>query len=241
MSYFIFNGVNSDDLGIMLTATPVRPSWKKESTEFTIAGKSKKYIQQSETYDNQSMTIDAFIDDISQANLQKIYNLFQGEGELLLSTNLNEYLNVIAEPPSIKAIALTSGECSLKFTVKPFAYSLNPTTANISDEGNFVKIHNNSPFISEPLISFSPQTQLTVINTNGSEFSVTTPDGCSYESTIFIDSEEHIVYFQRPEGTIYPCTQYTTGEFPRLHKGENYIMYTGTTQNFKINAKERYL
>lgn len=241
MSYFIFNGVSSDELGMMVTVTPIRPSWRKESTEFTLAGKSKKYIQQSNTYDNQSMTIDVFIDDISQENLQKIYNLFQGEGNLWLSCNPDEYLNVIAEPPNIKAIAVTSGECSLKFTVKPFAYSLNPTIISISDEGNFVKVNNNSPLSSEPLISFIPQTQLTIINVNGSEFSVTTPDGCSYESTIFIDSEEQIAYFQRPEGNIYTCLQYTQGDLPRLHEGENYISYTGNTQDFKINVKERFL
>lgn len=241
MSYFLFNDVNSDDLGLMVTSQPIRPTWAIESTEFTLAGRSAKYYQKSKTYDTQSMTIETFLDDISPERLQKLYSTFQGDGTLWLSSSPAEYLEVIAQPPDIKSVAYLAGECSLKFSVKPFARAVKPTTVDITSENNYVKVFNGGTVFSEPLISFRPQSQKTVINVNGSDFIVNTPDGCSSESTIFIDCEEQIVYFQQPSGEIRLCMQYTENDLPLLHTGDNYVLYSGATQDFKINVKERYL
>lgn len=241
MSYFLFNGINSDDLALMVTKTPVRPTWKQDSQEFTLAGKSANYIQKSKTYKNQLMTVETFLGDITPERLQLIYRTFQGDGKLWLSSSPAEYLEVIAEPPDIKAVAYLAGECSLKFTVKPFARAVNPTVVDISSENSYIQVNNGGTLFSEPLIYFRPQTQKTTINVNGAGFIVNTPDGCSYESTIFIDCEEQIVYFRRPEGNAYTCMQYTEGDLPLLHTGENFIQYSGRTQDFKINVKERFL
>lgn len=241
MSYFIFNDANSDDLGLMVTKTPVRPTWKRESQEFTLAGNSVKYIQKSKTYGNQSMTIETFLDDISPENLQKIYQTFQGDGKLWLSSSPAEYLEVVAEPPDIKSVSYLAGECGLKFLVKPFARAVNPTIVEISAQNSYTEVPNNGTIFSEPLIYFRPQTQQTIINVNGVDFVVNTPEGCSYESTIFIDCEEQIVYFQRPEGNIYTCMQYTEGDLPLLHTGDNYVKYSGAVQDFRINVRERFL
>lgn len=241
MSYFLFNGVNSDDLGLMVTKMPLRPTWKQDLQEFTLAGKSVSYIQKSKTYKNQSMTVETFLSDITPERLQLIYRTFQGDGKLWFSSSPAEYLEVIAEPPDIKAVAYLAGECSLKFLVKPFARAVNPTVVGISTQNSYTEVSNNGTLFSEPLIYFRPQSQNTIINVNNVDFVVNTPDGCSYESTIFIDCEEQIAYFQRPEGNIYTCTQYTEGDFPLLHTGSNYVQYSGAVQDLKINVRERFL
>lgn len=242
MSYFLFNEINSNDLGIMVTSPPVRPTWELESQEFTLAGRSAKYYQKSKTYESQTMTIETFLDDISPETLQKLYQTFQGDGKLWLSSSPAEYLEVIAHPPDIKPVAYRSGECELKFTVKPFARAVNPTIVEIGTQNSYKSVNNSSLLYSEPLISFvSLANQDIKISVNGADFVVTHPDSCTYDSTIFIDCEEQIVYFQRPEGTIHTCMQYTTGDFPLLHTGENFVMYSGNVRDFKINVKERFL
>lgn len=242
MSYFLFNGVNSDELGLMVTSPPVRPTWKLESTEFTLAGRSSKYVQMSKTYDMQTMTIETFLDDISPESLQKLYLTFQGQGKLWLSLSPAEYLEVIAHPPDIKSVAYLAGECKLKFTVKPFARAVNPTILEINTQNSYKPVNNAGTFFSEPEISFiSFANQDIKISVNGADFIVTHPECCTFDSTIFIDCEEQIVYFQRPEGTLHTCMQYTTGDFPLLHTGENYISYSGAVKDFKINVKERFL
>lgn len=242
MSYFLFNGVNSQDLDIMVTSPPVRPTWELESQEFTLAGRSTKYYQKSKTYESQTMTIETFFDDITPKTLQKLYHTFQGDGKLWLSSSPAEYLEVIAHPPDIKSVAYRAGECELKFTVKPFARAVEPTVVEINRQNTYISVNNSSPLYSEPLISFvSLANQDIKISVNGADFVVTHPDSCTYDSTIFIDCEEQIVYFQRPEGTIHTCMQYTTGDFPLLHTGENFVMYSGNIRDFKINVKERFL
>lgn len=242
MSYFLFNGVNSNELGLMVTSPPVRPTWKLENTTFTLAGRSVKYYQKSSTYESQTMTIETFLDDISPENLQKIYNSIQGEGKLWLSSSPEEYLEVIAHPPDIKSVAYRAGECKLKFTVKPFARAVNPTIVEINSQNSYKQVNNSGTVFSEPEISFiSFANQDIKINVNGADFIVTHPECCTFDSTIFIDCEEQIVYFQRPEGTIHTCMQYTTGDLPLLHTGDNYISYLGAVKDFKINVKERFL
>lgn len=241
MSYFLFNGISSDELGLMVTSPPIRPTWELESEEFTLAGRSSTYIQKSKTYQNQTMTIETFLDDITPESLQKLYLTFQGEGKLWLSSSPEEYLEVIAHPPDIKSVAYLAGECSLKFTVKPFARAVSPTTVEIGTQNSYVGITNKGTLFSEPLISFKPLSQETRIFTNGVDFLVRTPENCSSDSTIFIDCEEQIAYFQQSGGGIYMCTQYTEGDFPLFHTGDNYVMYSGATQNFSVNTRERFL
>lgn len=243
MSYFLFNGVSSRELDMIVTSPIIRPSWSLEENEYTLAGRTTKYSQKSKTYGNASMTIETFVSDTSTKNLQKIYNILQGDGTLWLSTAPEEYLNVTITAPEPQAVALMAGVFPLKFSVKPFAYAVNPTVEDITVSGvsDYVRIANNGTLFSEPEISFRPQTQKTVITVNGVDFIVNTPDGCSYESVVTINCEEEVVYFTRPEGTRYMCLQYTENDFPLLHTGDNYIRYTGAVKDMTINVKERYL
>lgn len=242
MSYFLFNDTNSDDLGLMITSPPVRPTWELENEEFTLGGRPVKYYQESKTYGSQEMTIQTYLDDISPENLQKLYQTFQGGGRLWLSAFPAEYLEVIAHPPDIKTVAYLAGECELKFTVKPFARAVNPTTLDLRTPDNYISVNNSGTLYSEPLISFvSLVNQDITITVNGAEFVITHPEACTFDSTIFIDCEEQVVYFQRPDGATYTCMQFTTGDLPLFHTGENFVKYSGNIRDFKINVKERFL
>lgn len=241
-NYFTFNGISSKDLNIVVTKPIIRPSWELERTEVTIPNKSKKMIINSKTYANAEMTIEIFIRFKDISELHKIYSTFTGEGILWLSTAKNEYINAIAYCPVPEAIAVNSGLCQLKFTLIPFAYAVNPTIIEINRQNAYISVNNSGTIYSEPLISFvSVANQDIKINVNGADFVITHPDSCTYDSTIFIDCEEQIAYFQRPEGTIHACMQYTTGDFPLLHTGENFVKYSGKIKDFKINVKERFL
>ncbi len=228
---------------MIVTSPVIRPSWSLEENEYTLAGRTTKYSQKSKTYDNASMTIETFVSDTSTKNLQKIYNILQGDGTLWLSTAPEEYLNVTITAPEPQAVALMSGVFPLKFSVKPFAYAVNPTIEDITVDGSsgYVRIVNNGTVFSEPEITFRPQTEKTIITVNGADFIVNTPDNCSYESVVTINCEEEVVYFTRPEGTRHMCLQYTENDFPLLHTGDNYIRYTGAVSDMTINVKERYL
>lgn len=151
MSYFTFNGVNSNDLGLIITETPFRPSWAESVDEITIPGRAEVIKNPNGTYDNQSLTINAVISDSSKIN--DIYSSLSGEGKLILSTAPNEYINCRVEPLIPQGVALDMAELPITFDCYPFAYAVEPTVAEIGT--SFTEVNNTSSVYSAPIIKIS--------------------------------------------------------------------------------------
>lgn len=149
MSYFKFNGIDSRNLGLIITETPFRPSWAESVDEITIPGRAEVIKNPNGTYDNQPLTISVVISDKSKIN--QIYSTLTGEGKLILSTNLNEYMNVRVEPLVPKGIALDMAELSITFDCYPFAYAVTPSVVSIGT--TYTQVENNSSIYSAPIIA----------------------------------------------------------------------------------------
>lgn len=149
MSYFKFNGIDSRNLGLIITETPFRPSWAEQVEEIVIPGRAEVIKNPNGTYDNQSLTINAVISDKSKIN--QIYSTLTGEGKLILSTNLNEYINVRVEPLVPKGVALDMAEISITFDCYPFAYAVAPSVVSIGT--TYTEVENNSSIYSAPIIA----------------------------------------------------------------------------------------
>ena len=118
MSSFIFNGYNSDDLGLMVTKPIVRPSWAAMYSELTASG-----------------GIDA-----SPENIHKIFKALNGSGKLVISTAPDEYLDVILSPITPEPVALLAAEISISVTARPFAYAVTPAITDLTGAAKFSKI-----------------------------------------------------------------------------------------------------
>lgn len=151
MSYFKFNGIDSRNLGLIITETPFRPSWAESVDEITIPGRAEIIKNPSGTYDNQSLTINAVISDSSKIN--DIYSALSGEGKLILSTAPNEYINCRVEPLIPQGVALDMAELPITFDCYPFAYAVEPTVAEIGT--SFTEVNNTSSVYSAPIIKIS--------------------------------------------------------------------------------------
>lgn len=149
MSYFKFNGIDSRNLGLIITETPFRPSWAESVDEITIPGRAEVIKNPNGTYDNQPLTISVVISDKSKIN--QIYSTLTGEGKLILSTNLNEYMNVRVEPLVPKGVALDMAELSITFDCYPFAYAVTPSVVSIGT--TYTQVENNSSIYSAPIIA----------------------------------------------------------------------------------------
>lgn len=149
MSYFKFNGIDSRNLGLIITETPFRPSWAESVDEITIPGRAEVIKNPNGTYDNQPLTISVAISDKSKIN--QIYSTLTGEGKLILSTNLNEYMNVRVEPLVPKGVALDMAELSITFDCYPFAYAVTPSVVSIGT--TYTQVENNSSIYSAPIIA----------------------------------------------------------------------------------------
>lgn len=153
MSYFTFNGVDSRDLGLIITQTPFRPSWAEQVEEIVIPGRPEIIKAPNGIYSNQSLTVEAVISDKSK--IKQIYSTLNGEGKLVLSTNPAEYINCIVEPLVPQGVALDMAELSITFDCYPFAYAISPTVVQIGTSATVVD--NTSSIYSAPVIKIDLQ------------------------------------------------------------------------------------
>ena len=150
MSYFVFNGIKSDDLGLIIPSTPFRPSWSEERDEITIPGRPETIYQPTGHYESQTLTIKAVISDMSRA--KEIYKALHGKGKLILSTALNEYMNVLAVAVEPSSVALDMAEIDIDFECLPFAYAIEPSETAIGK--SYTLVNNVSSIYSAPRFEF---------------------------------------------------------------------------------------
>lgn len=244
MSSFIFNGVSSDELGLIITAPIIRPTWAKEVSEVTRAGSARKIIQESNTFGNADFVINTVIAETSPENVRSIFSKLSGFGKLLISTSPQEYLDVFIKPLVPEAVALTMAELPINVTALPFAYAVHPTVVDITKASPYVAVENAGTVYSQPEIRFTKTDNSdTDINVNGKIFTVKNPAGgepieSGYE--IIIDCDVEVAYFIRNNGERVSINSDTYGDFPLLHTGTNYITHSGNLKNASIKVNERW-
>ena len=237
MSSFIFNGYNSDDLGLMVTKPIVRPSWAAMYSELTASGGIRKVMQRMNTFDNASFSIETYADDASPENIHKIFKALNGSGKLVISTAPDEYLDVILSPITPEPVALLAAEISVSVTARPFAYAVMPAIADLTGATNYTEIENKGTVFAAPEIRLKGSGDVT-INVNGAEFIIKIPSGLDSKE-IIIDCDSQVAYYMDGDSMI-SVTHRTYNNFPLLHEGKNYIKYTGTVSEMKCSVRERW-
>lgn len=146
--YFIFNDIDSRNLGLIIPNTVFRPSWTELTDDVRIPGRPEIIKTPTGNYENQTLNINAIITDSSKINT--IYAALHGEGRLILSTNVNEYINCRVLPLIPQGVALDMAEIPISFDCFPFAYALPPTTTEIGTQ--YTIVDNQSSIYSAPII-----------------------------------------------------------------------------------------
>lgn len=229
MSWFEFNGVSSDKLGLIIRTPPFRPSWS-ENCEYTeIPGRAEKVLERTGTYDNQSMTIDCVVTDMTK--IRDIYQVLQGSGSLVLSTAPDEKLNVTVNPLIPQGVAQDMAELPISFNCSPFAYKINDKEFTWSNE-NFgtdgtkywlsMSLKTDATAYCEPqiclgglVLGLGVPIRYRVSNRTGALY-IVVPVGHAADK-IVIDSAAKQVYREKTDGTLEVASDYQiSGKFPVL-------------------------
>ena len=122
MPYFIFNDIDSRDLGLIIKEMPPISKSEKDIEEIEIFGKNGPLHIDYGTYRSKSYSIICILTDVTQIdNLKKIYD---GVGNLELSTEPNRIYNVaIKNQIDFSKYLEYLKEFPIEFSVEPFAYS----------------------------------------------------------------------------------------------------------------------
>ena len=249
MGYFIFNGKDSREFGI-LESVPIPPKAERTLQTVEIPGRLYPLNKVKDEFKNVQLSFVLGITDHAKVN--EINKWLNGSGKLILSSDTSKYYNAFVHSAiSPERLSVRFGKIPIIFTVEPFRYDVdNPVISHIftdikdSQPEKTIKVTAGGSYSCEPLYFFrwAGRIEMTVNGgdlliidsgtANGEYTDTYTPSGngtpiyhyLSPEATMFINTSLRLTY--RLEGGVRKvCCEMTSGKFPMLEPGENTVKF----------------
>lgn len=249
MGYFIFNGKDSREFGI-LESVPIPPKAERTLQTVEIPGRLYPLNKVRDEFKNVQLSFVLGITDHAKVN--EINKWLNGSGKLILSSDTSKYYNAFVHSAiSPERLSVRFGKIPIIFTVEPFRYDVdNPVISHIftdikdSQPEKTIKVTVGGSYSCEPLYFFrwAGRIEMTVNGgdlliidsgtANGEYTDTYTPSGngtpiyhyLSPEAAMFINTSLRLAY--RLEGGVRKvCCEMTSGKFPMLEPGENTVKF----------------
>ncbi len=228
-AWFKFNGIDSREMGVIVTAMPdtVRP--EKRVSSITIPGRNGNLHFDEGVYESYLRTMECAI--IKRAKIDEIAAWLVGSGNMIFSTEPDKVYKVfIANKIDITQMMRAFQKFLVTMDTQPFKYSVN----NFGD--NFAittptSIKNRGTVYSQPTITVYGTGDIT-LTINGTDYGLSAVD-----EHLAIDSEMMEVY----RGTANANNKFSAMDFPRFEAGVNEISWTGSVTKIEVEPKWRWL
>lgn len=249
MGYFIFNGKDSREFGI-LESVPIPPKAERILQTVEIPGRLYPLNKVKDKFKNVQLSFVLGITDHSKIN--DINKWLNGSGMLILSNDTSKYYNAFAHSAiSPERLSVRFGKIPIIFTVEPFRYDVdNPVISHIftdikdSQPEKTIKVTAGGSYSCEPLYFFRWAGRIEMAVNGGAPLIIdsgtangeytdtyTSPRNgtpiyryLSPEATMFINTSLRLAY--RLEGGVRKvCCEMTSGKFPMLEPGENTVKF----------------
>ena len=249
MGYFIFNGKDSREFGI-LESVPIPPKAERTLQTVEIPGRLYPLNKVKDEFKNVQSSFVLGITDHAKVN--EINKWLNGNGKLILSSDTSKYYNAFVHSAiSPERLSVRFGKIPIIFTVEPFRYDVdNPVISHIftdikdSQPEKTIKVTVGGSYSCEPLYFFrwAGRIEMTVNGgdlliidsgtANGEYTDTYTPSGngtpiyhyLSPEATMFINTSLRLAY-RLENGVRKVCCEMTSGKFPMLEPGENTVKF----------------
>ena len=249
MGYFIFNGTDSREFGI-LESVPIPPKAERILQTVEIPGRLYPLNKARDEFKNVQLSFVLGITDHSKIN--DINKWLNGSGMLILSNDTSKYYNAFVHSAiSPERLSVRFGKIPIIFTVEPFRYDVdNPVISHIftdikdSQPEKTIKVTAGGSYSCEPLYFFRWAGRIEMAvnggapliidsgTANGEYTDTYTPSGngtpiyhyLSPEATMFINTSLRLAY-RLENGVRKVCCEMTSGNFPMLEPGENTVKF----------------
>lgn len=231
--YFIFRGVDSRKMGIVVTSMPerVRPERRVDTVE--IPGRSGVLHVDGESYENYTKTVECAV--IRRRNIDQVCAWLTGEGDVIFSTEPSKVYRVrVDNQISMGKMMQYFQSFQVNFDTYPFAYSV-----NAKDEAVVLtaagSLYNRGTVYSEPKITVYGTGNVT-LTVNGIAYGLTGIDGYvtmdSEAMEVYKDGESRNQTYMPPEA----------GElFPTFQVGKNTLSWTGNVEKVEVEPRWRWV
>lgn len=249
MGYFIFNGKDSREFGI-LESVPIPPKAERTLQTVEIPGRLYPLNKVRDEFKNVQLSFVLGITDHAKVN--EINKWLNGSGKLILSSDTSKYYNAFVHSAiSPERLSVRFGKIPIIFTVEPFRYDVdNPVISHIftdikdSQPEKTIKVTVGGSYSCEPLYFFRWAGRIEMAvnggapliidsgTANGEYTDTYTPSGngtpiyhyLSPEATMFINTSLRLAY-RLENGVRKVCCEMTSGKFPMLEPGENTVKF----------------
>lgn len=228
-AWFKFKGIDSRQMGVIVTKMPetTRPERRVES--ITIAGRHGSLHTDEGVYESYDRTMECALK--KRAKLDEVAAWLVGSGDIIFSTEPDKvYKVMIANKVSISQMMRMFQKFMVTMDTQPFKYSVNAFN-DTKELTAPTKIKSRGTVGSQPTITVygSGDIELTI---NDDVFPL-----YGVEESITIDSEMMEVF----KGDTNQNSKYGGEDFPRLEVGENNVSWTGNVEKVVIIPKWRWL
>lgn len=230
--FFIFNGKNSRDMGIIVNKMPAitRPEMKVE--EIIVPGRSGSlYIKENKKFDTYKpfpYQLECTL--IDNINAREVFAWLKGEGKLILSKEVDKFYNVLIKSKiDLEQVYKVCNEFSIEFQVQPFAYSVDEKELVLSS-GTDLTILSSTYYI-KPYIKIVGNGDISLsINDKTMIFK-------NIDAYIELDCELEEAF----KGNINCNDKVYSDDFLYLEPGNNSINWLGNVSSVELKYREVFL
>ena len=232
MNYFIFNNINSKDMGIRINKLPPRvfPMEKKELIE--VSGRDGYLTVKENAY--MPITLIVECSTTKEANINTIAKYLTGKGNLILSTEADKYYEAeIINEISLTNVLLYYKTFIIEFRCQPYKKSVTSSLVNLTKGQNIIDLDSTGK--AYPIIEIQGNGKVELL-INSKKIIID-----SIVNNIKIDME--LQNATSIDGLIN-LNNKVSGEYTHLMQGENIINYnviSGTFTTAKIKYKEAWI
>jgi len=238
MSYFTYNNISSETMGIKIISMPP-PSRAEQVTEtLTIPGRAEPLLYRRPEYLPTEHEIE-FAMLYNTDTIRSIYSWLTGIGNFVRSDESDKYY-VANACPMIESTRISDDIYTMviKIVCQPFAYSVANSALTIVNPSSSIVV--GGSVYSEPLLKITMATGsgTSILNlyVNGKLFTITS---LLADSVVYIDTTRRIAY----QGSNI-ITSKTVGKFPVFEVGTNTISWQGvlcSVSKIEVTKNERWL
>lgn len=232
MSYFIYNDISSESMGLLITSMTLPQKAEQKNETISVPGRSEPIFRTYDEYNSYNIDISCIITDVSQQ--RNIFSWLSGSGKFIRSDEPDKYYTA-KSCSMISSIRISDEirEFSMSFECMPFAYAIENEPVIIIDSAG--TIDNNGSIPCEPVIMVEGSGNIE-LNVNGEVWKLTDIDG-----SITIDTPRNLAYKDN-HVLLNKISRYDSSVcLPMLNVGANSISVSGTAAKITVIKNERWL
>ncbi len=231
--YFIFNGINSKDMGIEIVQFPDIIKPERNIQAINVPGRSNSLYIDSNTYNSYTLSITCTLNPFfkNKQSIDKILSWLDGFGDLIISQEKEKiYSACIKNSISISNIIWLFPQFLVNFEVQPLKKSINYRNEFLEITKKSI-INNIGTVESLPIITIYGVGDVTLI-VNNQHFFIKNVD-----EYITINSEFLEVY----KDNVNQNNKYNNFDFPIFQIGKNTIDFLGNVKKIEIQPNWRWI